>query len=235
MAQQILDPSKHKRLKINTGHGETFGENTHFLPVIADELRFLCIEYPICFLKDSRTGKFVLNAILGFNKGENLYLDGDTWRAQYIPMHIQRQPFFIGGVKSDSDKRSVVTLDTDHPRVNENEGNSIFTDDGKPTEYLMRIQKLLSSLNLGTQKTGEFIEVLLTHGLIEQIRVTVKDADNKALGFDGIYSISETKLKTLSDDVILEFQSKEYLQAIHLLLVSMGHFQKLGRWHKEKV
>ena len=74
----ILDKNKHRDLRVITDRGAEFGENTHLVPVIAEELHTLILEYPVCLLKNDDTGQFGLHALLGFEAGENLFLTGDT-------------------------------------------------------------------------------------------------------------------------------------------------------------
>ncbi len=78
MAQPVLiDYKQHSKTLIKTQRGAEYGENVHFIPVIADEVRALALAYPICFLKDNNTGQFGLNVLTGFEAGENLFLQNN--------------------------------------------------------------------------------------------------------------------------------------------------------------
>ena len=91
-----LNNKTHRDLRVITSRGAGFGENIHIVPVIADELGNLVLDYPVCLIKDPETGRFKMSALLGFDPGENLYLEGDRWNALYVPLHVQRQPFMVG-------------------------------------------------------------------------------------------------------------------------------------------
>ena len=78
---QALNSNAHRDLRVIVKRGAEFGENTHLVPVVADELRSLVLEYPVIFVKDQESGRFNMCAMLGFEKGENLFLDGEEWDA----------------------------------------------------------------------------------------------------------------------------------------------------------
>lgn len=237
MAQPVLlDYKHHSDTRVITDRGIQFGENVHFIPVIADEVRALAIAYPICFLKDNNNGQFGLNVLTGFEAAENLFLQNNEWRTHYVPIHLRRQPFIVGvtedGAKPNSDN-TVLTLDMDSPRVNKEQGERLFDDQGKATDYLNEMLDLLGQLMSGNNRTEVFIDALLEHELIEQVQLTITLADGQQKRFDGLYNINETKLKALTGPVLEQFHSKGYLQACYLIATSMGNIQKLVTWKKE--
>lgn len=234
----VLDTKKHRNTRIITKRGAEFGENMHCVPVIADELRHLVLEYPVCLIKDNNTGKFGLYALHGLEPGENLFLHGDEWNATYIPLHIKRQPFTVGVTGKDGDKptpeNTVLTIDMDNTRVQESEGEALFDDKGNATEYLKGVSNLLQGLIPGIIKTDAFIDTLAEHDLIESVQLTVSFADGEEKKFDGLYTINEDNLQELSGELVQEFHQKGYLQACNLLLASIGNVQKLINLKKKK-
>lgn len=229
----ILDRDKHRNTRILTARGAEFGENIHCVPVIADELRHLILEYPVCLIKNHDTGQFGLYALLGLEAGENLFLDDTVWSANYVPAHLKRQPFMVA-INGDEDSHptpnnTVITIDTDNTRVKEggSDGEPLFVKNGEPSEYLKGITDLLSSLVPGIVKTESFIKELADHDLIESIQLNISLIDGEEKKFDGLYIINEDNLQELSGDKLQEFYSKGYIQACYLLMASMGHVQKL--------
>ena len=67
------------------------------------------MHYPIFFSKDAETGQFYCGAMLGFDAGENLFLDEHRSGSMYRPLNLQRGPFLTAG--------SDLAIDLDHPRV----------------------------------------------------------------------------------------------------------------------
>lgn len=236
----ILDTVKHKNTRILTGRGAEFGESMHCVPVIADELRHLIIEYPVCLIKSDETGQFGLYALLGLEAGENLFLNGNSWSATYVPAHLKRQPFMVA-IQGEEDssptpENTVMTIDIDNTRVKEGgtDGEPLFLEDGAPSEYLKNITDLLSGLVPGIVKTEAFIKALADNDLIESIQLTVSFADGEEKKFDGLFTINEDNLQQLSSELLQDFHKNGYLQACNLILASIGNVQKLINLKKNK-
>jgi hypothetical protein len=245
----IINSNIHKNIKVCTGHGKKFGENIHFVPVIADELRSLMLEFPCCLLKNNQTGQFGLYALLGFEPGENLFLTDNGWNSHYIPLHIRRQPFMVGRIgdatATPRAENTVLTIDMDSLRVKQaadvEDAQALFDDKQKPTSYLTSMSKMLFELSQGMQRTEHFIQVLADNDLIEPIQLNVtlnkviverhKSAETKVAtetkNFDGLYVINEKKLARLSGDLLAQLHKNGYLQACYLMMASIGQIQKL--------
>jgi len=227
----ILDRDKHKNIRIHTGFGAKYGENIHIVPVIAEELHQLVLEYPVCLIKDNTTGQFGLNALLGFEVGENLFLENTQWHANYIPLHIRRQPFMVAvNDKTNAaltPENTVITINMDNTRVQEKEGELLFDSQGNTTPYMNNMNTLLSTLVKGIIQTDAFINTMAEYDLIEAVQLTVTMPNNEEKRFDGIYTINADKLRTLSPQMLSDLHGKGYLQACYLLMASMGHVQKL--------
>ncbi|GLR70609.1 SapC family protein [Agaribacter marinus] len=231
LAQTILSPNEHKDICVITTRGEKYGENVNTVPVIADELRSLVTEYPVCLLKDPNTGRFALHALTGFDAGENLFLEGDIWQASYVPLHILRQPFMIGikdkeGAEPTPDN-TVVTIQLEHKRVTDKGGEALFDKEGNATNYLNKTSELLAALLQGLPRTSSFVDALVKEELVEQMQLNVKLKNGEQKSFQGFYSINEDKLSELKGDVLEKFHSLGYLQACHMLIASFGNIQKL--------
>ena len=234
----MLNPDEHKDIRVIASRGEKYGENINTVPVIADELRSLVIEYPICFLKDPNTGQFGLFALTGLEPGQNLYLQGDQWKANYLPLHIRRQPFLTGitgkaGEHPNPDN-TVVTIQLQHKRVTEKGGEAIFDEQGNATDYLRNVSNILANLIQGLPKTESFIQALLAQGLLEQLQLNVTLANGEQKTLQGFYGINENKLASLKGADLENFFSKGYLQACYMIIASVGHIQKLINWQNNK-
>lgn len=227
----VLSSDKHLALKVITSRGAEYGEDVHFVPVLAEELRSLVLDYAVCLMKNHETGQFGLQALLGFEAGENLFLDGDQWHAHYIPIHVRRQPFMVGVAGDEgtepTPENMVLTIDTDSKRVQESEGEDLFHEDGRSTPYLANISKMLTAIIPGIKTTDLFIEALNEHELIQQARIDIEFVNGEKHEFEGFYTISDEKLASLSESALVDLHKKGYLQAAHLLLASIGQLQRL--------
>jgi hypothetical protein len=227
----VLDKNIHRNTRVITDRGAEYGENIHLVPVIGDELTQLILEYPVCLIKSNDTGQFGLQALLGFEPEENLYLNGRQWNANYLPLHMRRQPFMVsikGGTgQAPSPENSVITINTNNPRVQEEHGELLFNESGNSTPFLNEMNKMLSSLVNGIVRTEAFIKVLAEFDLIEPVHLDISFTNEETKRFEGIYTINEEKLKQIDLDKLNSLHKQGYLQACYLLLASMGNVQKL--------
>ena len=173
----------------------------------------------------SKYGWFFAAALLGFEADQNLFLQDNSWDASYVPTIVQRQPFLIAtGAKGDTDT-PVVSLDLDHPRVSNNEGEALFDAEGNATEFLNDKIALLDKLHRGLQHSGGFIDALLQHELLEQITLDIafNDGDKKTL--QGFYCIAEERLYQLPGDVLESLNQAGYLQPVFMAVASMSRLR----------
>ena len=230
----LLDKNTHKYTRIKTERGTQYGEAVNYIPVIADELSQLALDYPVYFMKNNQTGQFELFALTGFDEGQNLFLQKDIWQATYVPLHIQRQPFKLGvgnRLSNNSEQTQLaVTINEQHPRVSNSEGVQLFDENSEPTAYLTNVSEQLIKLMNGGERTTAFINTLLKHDLIEAVQLNITQPNGKTQGYNGLYSIAADTLQQLSAETLNVLHSMGYIQACHLIICSSGHVQKLVKW-----
>ena len=130
---QKLNNIDHQNVRVQTGFGAQFGDDVMFVLTFPEEMRSIQAHYPILIHKDPVSGKFSPIALLGFERGENLFLQADRWDASYVPAMMRRQPFLIGEDKSSiSYRQHVVAIDMEHPRVSLEVGEPLFLEQGRP-------------------------------------------------------------------------------------------------------
>ena len=217
----LLDNINHKDLKIITKRSADLGDSIPSLVTFPFEYRDIQTNFPICFCKDSETGKFYTAALFGFEENENLFLDGDSWDAAYTPLMLERQPFFIGNQRTQSgEKQRLIYIDADSPRVNSDEGEAVFLEQGGQSEYLQRISSILDAIHQGQQQSKEFIELMLKYDLIESFTLKVELDDGTKTQLQGFYTINEDKLNDLDGSKLAELNTNGYLQPIYMALAS---------------
>lgn len=218
-----LDSQKHKTLKIKQGHGAEFGENIHFVPVVAQELTELAKEYVVCFLKDEETGRFGLYALLGLEPGQNKYLQGERWLSRYIPLHFKRQPFLL----PVNQKQVFVDMDSVRVCRAEQPGVAVFTDQAEPSEYLQKVVEHLKRLAEGRLQTDAMIDKLISLSLIEENQISFTNAQGEKKTYQGLYRISSEKLQQLSADDVCQLNQNGCLEACYLLKWSLNNIARL--------
>jgi len=216
---ELLNSHTHRSLKVQAGAAARYGDNQRFVAVVAGEFAHLAVHYPILLTKDQDTGAFFVGAMLGFDEGENLFLD-ERGMQTYRPLNLQRGPFFTAG--------SDVAIDLDSPRIDET-GKPLFTEAGEPTQYLQSIMALFRDLKPGLEATKGFVETLIKLKLVEPIDIDVAFDDGTKRRLEGLYTVNQDALRALSDaDVVSLFRSG-YLQLIYLMVASLKQVPVLAR------
>lgn len=219
----LLDPEKHRHLKVITERSAQYGDDVQYAMTFPFEFRNVQACYPIFFHKDADSGRFFPLALFGFERGENLFLNESGWDARYVPIMIQRQPFLIG-FQDDPDqsgeKRAIVSIDMDNPRVNDTEGETLFPVEGGTSEFLQKISGQLELIHQAHDHSARFVDALIEHDLLESftLEITLDDGSgNQLLGF---YTINEDTLRTLSGAAFASLNEQGFLQPLFMVLAS---------------
>jgi len=224
---QVLNREKHRQLRIKTGYGAALGDAVMYVMTYPMEFRDIQSCYPILFTKDPNTGGFFAAAVMGFEADQNLFLHDNGWDAPYIPAVVQRQPFLIATGGEGDNATPVVSLDLDHPRVSQDEGEALFDSAGDPTEFLKQKIALLDKLHRGMQHSSGFIDALLQHELLEQITLDVAFNDGSKKSVQGFYCIAEERLFQLPGDVLESLNQAGYLQPVFMAVASMSRMRDI--------
>jgi hypothetical protein len=210
-----LNKEVHRSLTVDGRPSAAYGDNQRFVPVIAQEFPQLVLHYPIVCSKNSQTGALYCGAMLGFDEGENLFLDQWTQRGLYRPLSLQRGPFYASG--------SDLAIDLDDPRVGAQGGEALFTEQGQPTPYLQSIIWSFQNLKPGLEVTRLFIARLLELKLIEPVDVEVALDDGSIRKCVDLYTIDQEVLESLPDAEVIELFRRGYLRLIHYMIASLKH------------
>jgi hypothetical protein len=208
-----LNNEAHRSLRVDGRPSAAYGDNQRFAQVIVGEFAHLLVHYPILFSKDGATGRLYCGALLGYDEGENLFLEewrGGRW---YRPLMLQRAPFLSYGRH--------LAIDLDHPRVGVEAGEPLFTDDGRPTPYLQSVRHAIEYLHSGMRATEAFIARLLELRLIEPIDLEVEFDDGSRRSAVGLYTIDVGALGTLADATVVELHRRGYLRLIDFMIASL--------------
>jgi SapC len=224
---EILNKDKHRRLRIRTGCGAALGDAV--MSVMTYPLEFRDVQgcYPILFSKDPHTGGFLAVAVMGLEANQNLFLQGDRWDATYVPIMVQRQPFLIAKSGEDDDKPPVVSLDLEHPRVSQDDGEPLFDSAGEPSQFLQQKIALLGQLHRGLQLGRGFIDALLQHELLVQVVLDLAFNDGAKKSLQGFYCIDEERLHGLKGDVLESLNRAGYLQPVFMAVASLSRVRDL--------
>ena len=230
---RVLNPLDHARLHIRSGSGAEFGDAVMACLAVPLEFRRLAWDYPILFRYDSETRSYSAFALLGFEPGENLFVEDGHWAASCRPLAISVQPFLIGR-SQNGDGPAQVHIDLAHPRV-ELDGPTtagsaaVFDKDGNPTAFLDSITDMLGALDEGYRESAAFMTALSRNDLLEPFSMDVTLATGESHRMVGYHLIHEERLRQLEPSVLIDLHRAGHLEPIFMALASLGNLAKLLR------
>jgi hypothetical protein len=225
-----LNSKIHQDLEINQKKVESEAGLLHMVPVVLSEFSKLALQYPILITKNQDTGRFTCVTLFGLEKGENLFFNRDTWDTIYLPLHIRRQPFFVG--KSDVDEGHVICIDMNHASVEKDsdagEGRSrLFDAEGNETDYLSGIKNVLAELFDGEKATELYINELLALDLLQSLQLQITLENKSSVQVEGLYTINEKVLNKLTAQQLFTLHEKNYLHPTYTMINAIGHIYGL--------
>lgn len=226
---EMLNNVAHADVKIKLDRKPELGDDVMFCMTYPFEFNLVLSHYPILIYRDAEGNTTFPVALFGFEEGENLFLTNRGWNARYIPLMIQRQPFAIGSqqIQGSSEKQQVITFNTEHPRVNKNEGETLFNEHGGYTPYLDKVVKMLESIDTGHQQNQQLADALNKYDLLEEstIAITLKDGTNYELV--GFCTIADDKFESLSAEALKDLNEQKLLLPITMIMASMSNLGNL--------
>jgi hypothetical protein len=223
----IVNADEHRELRVRTDHSAALGDAVMSCFTIPEEFRRLQNEYVILFQRDPQSRSFSALALLGFEAGENLYLDGGEWLASYKPLALSIQPFLIGR-SADDNGDAQVHIDLGHPRVStDGQGVRLFDGDGRASPYLEQIVTMLGALDQGYRDSGDFFASLERHDLLEPFALDVELRSGAKHRMVGYHLINEEKLASLDGGALSELNSAGYLLPVYMAVASLANLSRL--------
>ena len=171
--------------------------------------------------------QFMFVAICGFEDGENLFLDGDSWSVPYIPANVRRQPFNVIGTEGTNDNGEAMqvpalSIDLDSPRISATEGEKLFDSEGEPTTYLAEMSNMMMGVVNSTQRGRQLAQRLNELGLIKGLALEFETVDGQKRNVGGLHTLSEEKFNELPQDTVLDMHSQGQLSSLYAMMASWG-------------
>ncbi|WP_310498525.1 SapC family protein [Sandarakinorhabdus sp.] len=224
---QILNSADHGALRVHTQAGADFGDAVMACMTVPDEFRRVQGHFPVVFRRDVESGAFSALALLGFENGENLFLEGGRWDARYRPLALAIQPFLIGRPSAQTGEAQV-HVDMAHPRISaDGEGVRVFDDAGQPSPYLEAIARSLGELDHGHRQSPAFFAALEHHGLLEPFTLDVPLDDGSRHSLVGFHTIDEERLAALNGKALGALHEAGHLMPIFMAMASLSHLGEL--------
>jgi len=226
-AVQPISFEKHAQTKIKPTKDFFHAKGQQVVPLIVHEFARAGAEMPIVFVKNSDNGEFQSVALLGVEDNENVYYSENGWRASYVPALVTHHPFALVPTQNDPNQLQVV-IKEDSPMVSQDEGDALFEESGKESEYMEKRKNAIGKYFENTQVTQAFIKFLSEKELLEQQNLTIT-LNGKQHNLNGIYLVSEKQLNALSDKDFLELRQRGYLAPIYNHLSSIHQLNTIAR------
>lgn len=235
----LLDNITHKDLKVLSHSGAESDSRAKQVQVFPTEFGDVQREYPILLRKDSASGNYQSVALLGFEQGENLFLRGDDWNANYIPGIVARGPFMIGFQRREVDgeilREPVLHVDMDDPRVGAAEGEPVFLPHGGISPYLERVATILNGIQEGMDVGKAMFATFAAMDLIEPVDIQIEVHRDQHYNLQGYYTISEDKLAQLDGSGLEKLNRAGFLQGAFLLIASLNNMKKLIEMKRRRI
>ena len=212
----VLDRREHRSLRLKKQAPTEFAKNFNAVPIAGIEFFEAGRELPVVFNK-GEAGEFIPLALLSLRpKGNNI---GDNWGDIYMPAFIRRHPFALAEGR--------VVFDKHAPQLQEKEGEPLFMEDGKNTEFLNKIMEFLVNMDAQFKTTREYCRACAENGFFTPFKAQVTDREGKRMRLDNLFVIDEKKFHGLPDERITEWFRKGWLAWSYAHLHSLGAVPRL--------
>lgn len=232
----MLDNLTHGDLKVVLRHGADVGDAINQVLIFPTEFEQIQREYPIVIRRND-DGALYAVALLGFERDENLFLDGEKWDARYVPAIRQRGPFIAaaGQTKDATEEQPLEPLiDLDDPRVGKTDGEILFLRHGGQAPYLRHISNVLAVVSEGHRSMSPVLQRLATAGLLHPTSINVELADNQTIIIEDVFVVTRERLATLSAADLESLSKDGLLYVAHMAAASLENMNHLIARHQNR-
>ncbi len=216
--------------------GAEWGDAVNQIPVFPTEFEAVQRDFPIVIHRTTE-GAWEALALLGLDRDENLFLDGDRWTSRYVPALLERGPFSIGiHTGPDGQSEPMVHVDLAHPRVvrdgaapsaTSSAGEPIFLPHGGNAPYLEQIQDALQVIHTGYLAQAAIFAALEEAGLIEPVRIEIQLDETLRYDLVDFHTIGVEALARLSGPLLEKLHRQGLLAAAVHIASSLGNVSRL--------
>jgi len=219
----LLNNIDHHQLKVLRRYAPEHGHGVSHSLIVPAEFEEVQREYPIFFRTDS-DGQLQVVALLGLEKSENLFLDGQDWKARYVPAVQRRGPFFISVAETGE---SSIYIDLDDGRVGAIAGEPLFKEHGGNAPLLEQVDRDLHLVHQGLREAWTMFQLLGDMNLIEPVQVNIDLGDGLTIKVPDLLTISADRFTELRSDELGRLRDSNFLTAAVFVLSSLGNVSRL--------
>lgn len=220
-----LDNVAHAGLRIIRAHGAAYGDGVNQIALFLPEYEEAQRDYPILFLRQE-DGTLQAVAILGLDRDENLFLEGDgRWSAGYVPAMVRRGPFLIGFAQGEP----VINVDLAHPRVAaaDGPGDPVFLPQGGQAPALERALDALRAIHVGHDAAGPATALFDELALVEPVSLDVQVSERDSYSFNDYLAITHEKIAGLDGAALAKLNQAGLLMPAVFAAASLANINRL--------
>ncbi|TBR37086.1 MULTISPECIES: SapC family protein [Dyella] len=225
-----LNRTEHKDLRLKGIPSLSFAAKVHSVPLTGVEFPAAARDLPILFAGSSMQEAGPM-ALLGLRQDENLFVDADgQWAPNiYVPAFVRRYPFVLAEKPADQEGDDfTVFLDEAYEGFGQEDGERLFKEDGTDSEMLANAVNFLGEFQNHVGRTQWFMEQIRKHDLLEPRNIRL-EKDGKVINLNGLYVISEEKLRKLDEKTSLEFLREGVFGWIYAHLLSLANIDRVAQ------
>lgn len=224
-----LSPSEHKDRFIDVKRAINDFRIAQVVRLRVPEVGNAACCFPIVITKDPQFGAWDLTALTSLEPESNLFIGDEGWQGIYTPLAIRTHPVRL----AKFDEQEGVSLAVRAEDLSDS-GTRLYNEDGRPSDYLKSIENALHEDLSGAAASQAFCQHLDALGLIQPVSINVAYKDDTSRTLEGLYTLDQDRLSSLSDEDQLELQKRGYLMAMHSMLTSLFQLNRLIQRHDER-
>ncbi|RYE95107.1 MAG: hypothetical protein EOO77_43470 [Oxalobacteraceae bacterium] len=160
--------------------GAEFGDGVNQIPIFPSEFEAAQRSFPIIFRPEGEG--LQAHVLLGLDRDENLFLDGDRWTSGYVPAFQRRGPFSIAvspGTAGDGEPAEpMIHIDLDDPRVGAEDGLPVFREHGGNAPLLNHMTGVLRTIYQGLETAPAIYAAWREAGLLRSMTLQISLDDD---------------------------------------------------------
>ena len=229
MTSVLVNNVDHAGLRVALRTGVAYGDSVNQLPIYPSEFEEVQRSFPIVFRRtDDGIQAF---ALLGLDRDENLFLDGDRWITAYVPAMQRRGPFSIGmkrpGAPGEAPGEPMIHVDMDDARVGAADGLPLFLEQGGNAPLLEHIAGVLRVLFEGVTQGPAMLAELEAAGLLQPTTLQISVTEEDRYDVPDLLMIDQAALAALAGDRLERLHETGLLRAATMAAASIGNVQRL--------
>ncbi|MEM9500424.1 MAG: SapC family protein [Pseudomonadota bacterium] len=218
-----LNSRDHGDWKVGAFETADFLAETHAIPLTVDEFVDAQRDYPIVFTAGDNPLPI---ALMGLNEGVNTFIGDDRKivTGVYVPAYVRRYPFLLAKLQPESEDMSLCFDPSAEVVKKQDDGNVLFDDEGKPTEYTNGVLEFCRKFEESGQRTRAFLEELKKLDILMdgEIAITRPDQPDKPFVYRGFRMVDEKKLRELPADTLEALNKNGMIMLIHAHMFSLN-------------